>query len=268
MLEEKIKNTNLLIKNNEIGPNWKGHFPNLSFHYQINKEEQTNNLSKITNELTRDIWKLATTFYLIEYTRIQALKDKKLSSLFGSFTTLDIEYSHIVIRSLFDNLALLISATATKKGQLPDSYSDLSEFVNKKSIKFVELTNEPLYLLLKEYQTWFLSLKEIRDDIIHRNYNSMVFGNLEEDIYFWIKNRKDRNRIKETYPYYNLIRYNLHDVLSYSKYSGINFALTINLMEEISENIIEYSIKKELSYNTGLSSEGFGTALIWMNNVL
>ncbi len=268
MLEKKIENLNELIINEEIGPNWHGYYPSLAFYYQnteINPKKK--HLAKITNKLTRDIWKISSIFYKIEYIRLHTLKNKNSDSLFGSFITLDIEHFHIILRSLFDNLASMISATASKEKQLSDSFNQLIDRAKNKPNHFIKLTNIELHKTLLDYEDWFISLRTIRDDIAHRNFDSLVFGNQNEDIYFWIKNGNRNDSIKSSYPYYDLIRYNIHDVVSFTKYSGINFALLINLIEEISMNIMQRHNIQYSNLKTGISSAGFEIAKKWAKTV-
>lgn len=268
MLFHCIKKTNSIIKKSEIGTTWFGAYPNLTISLP-NNSSITNwkTLFKISNNITRDIWNISTICYRIEFNRLKSLSDQELNSLFSSFTTLDIEHFHTVFRSIFDNLAYLISTSAKKQNQIPETFNDLLQFMDKKSNKFISLTNENLIKILKKYDEWFLSLREIRNGLIHEAHYSLVFGNQEEDIHFWIRNEKQYDKIKHSFPYFDQIKYNSNNVLSFSKYAGINFALLINLIEEISENIINYDNEIKITEFGGISSTGFKTILAWMNTV-
>lgn len=92
------------------------------------------------------------------------------------FGASDIVAFHILLRSLFDSVALAINRTAPKRGVTPTSFADLRKALMPGSEKEAR-TQESLGELAVPVRTcsWFEDLRQVRDDLVHHEAQTLLF---------------------------------------------------------------------------------------------
>jgi hypothetical protein len=81
------------------------------------------------------------------------------------FSGCDVEHFYIVVRSLFDDLSLLCSKMAVKKGECPETFNDLFRWCTNGS-RADRILGEDLAATIRTC-AWFEQIRETRDGIVH-----------------------------------------------------------------------------------------------------
>ena len=98
-----------------------------------------------------------------------------------SYTQLDVEFFIIQLRSIMDYSVAVIDEFAPKKGQLPESFNKLRAGIDKYAVK-LPVGVEPLV----RGAHWFDDMRAIRDGLIHRGAQSLVFDGAPDEYLFQV----------------------------------------------------------------------------------
>lgn len=94
------------------------------------------------------------------------------------FATLDVEHFYVALRSLFDHLAGVCDAVATKKNQCPTSFSTLWLWCGEMPERAERLLGADLVSLVRACD-WFESARDTRDGIVHFGALTLAFPSFE-----------------------------------------------------------------------------------------
>ncbi len=142
------------------------------FNYSITKpfkkSKEIDLLKSATFGISMDLNQLSTVLHRIYAITQQA--HSTYSTENALFLSSDIEYAYILLRAIYDSIAIIIKNTTNSKNKTPDSYHDL--------IKAVKKENCPLESEIKktilESEPHFKKVRDSRNHIIHYNKDPMV----------------------------------------------------------------------------------------------
>ncbi len=144
------------------------------------------------NGIIRDIVNLSVLLERMELvyqnTHTNLLKDKDML-----WISCDIETYFMLLRSIADSLAIIICKSSRFSGQVPASFNKLKECILKHQDR---IEKEFYNLFVNDDVSWFDELKDIRDNIIHHNANTIIYKN--QNSYYFSINLGGKNIIKST----------------------------------------------------------------------
>ena len=265
MIKSSLKSLKKCIKLRNKIAYYEGFFTDLNMLPALtNNSELERSIKRLCGNILHDIWNLTTIIERLEDTRIRSINDSSYRDLWSKYAQLDIEHFHFEIRSIMDYLSLIINISSNKANQLPESYNGLTDFALKNSQKGIKLYGEEIHNLLIKFSKWFIFQRKIRDDIIHRGFECLVFGNPSEGILFMINNIKFKKSIDNDYLFFNEIVFNKNGVLSFEKYAVINISVVVYLLENISEILLRKFNYNSKTRKTRITSNGFKILLKWV----
>lgn len=144
-------------------------------------------------------------------------------------TNLDIEYFFIVTRSAMDGISQLIGAISNKSDQLPNSYNELKNKLNK----YASRMNPRIYSLVKN-DPWFEIIKSLRDSFIHAD-NRLISSALNGDRATFTTEKRD-DYLKERIPPALWLNENL---IAFEYLAAAIVAHLIYLVETIADSCVE-----------------------------
>lgn len=223
-------------------------FHSLSLDLKIfgNNEQKIlgNSVDSISKTIIADFWNIGFILQRIDVIRSLAIKDNNWSDFWRISTANDIDYFHIKIRSILDNVALLVKHTSNKKGQLPDSFNDLFTKIDKFKNK---LDKEIVAIILDN--NWYSSARDVRDKLVHYNASTLVFGSPSDGTHFQTYCKSFNAMIKDRVIMVN------ENVVDFEKYGALVLINLIVLLEKVSNRFYELQGMVN-SKNSFLSSPG------------
>ena len=91
------------------------------------------------------------------------------------FASSDVDSFLLTMRSLFDHLGSVVQLAATKPGSVPpSSFRALREWCLKGPDRADELLGAEIAAAVRECD-WFMQLRDLRDDLVHRDAETIVF---------------------------------------------------------------------------------------------
>jgi len=146
-------------------------------------------IAQALNHIVWDLWNLGALIARLEWTDEIAQKGDLDVEVWRHFCSLDIEHFHIELRSVLDYAAMCIAASANQLGTVPqDSMNDLLKWLQKNPGNLARL-GEDLAALLDNNLPSFPDIKKIRDEIVHRGGNTLVFEKPGAGILYQVHSR-------------------------------------------------------------------------------
>lgn len=112
-----------------------------------------------------------------EWQKRSALDGHLNDTLWFFFSALDVEHYYIVLRSLFDHIANVCAAVASRHDQVPRSFHDLLQWSAHRPRADRILGADLVELLLS--CTWFDDIRKTRDGIVHFGAMTLSFPSVE-----------------------------------------------------------------------------------------
>ncbi len=122
---------------------------------------------------TRHFGHLATLIHKIAWLAERRAAGELDDGMWMYFCGSDILTFHIIMRSLFDEVSAMASRLAARKGTVPESFDGLKKWLSKNARNKSELGLE----LAEAVGScdWFEEMREVRDDLVHRSAQTIVF---------------------------------------------------------------------------------------------
>lgn len=197
-------------------------------------EKVSNKIDAITKNIIDDFWNTGFVLLRIELTTNNARTNSKMVEFWRMSTSNDVDYMHILIRSMLDNIAELVKFSSPKPGTLPPSFNKLYTGINRYS---KSLDNEIIAIIKRN--EWFVSAKEIRDEIVHRNGRTFVFGTPDQELTFQTYSNKFNKMINNKEQAAN------ENIIYFEKYASKIIANLIKLLEDITNRLYSlYDVKR------------------------
>jgi hypothetical protein len=137
------------------------------------------------------LWNILTVCDRLEWANRRCRSDQRIASVWDYYAEADIEYWHIQMRTLLDHLAKLINGLANRSNQRSDSFSYLYHGVNnpeseEEAQRFAQELGTD-WLVLMRGATWYPTLRDVRNEVVHRGGQTMVFLPPSDGILFRVQ---------------------------------------------------------------------------------
>lgn len=177
------------------------------------------------NHAERDWWTLLTLLTKLEWMKDCHREDDLDDGLWMSYAATEIDFFHVRFRSMLDHLADLLGRCATKPATVPHRFNDLKKFLKNPAKKplFGPLSDEVLALI--DDAQWADDVRDVRDDIVHRGADTLVFPD-EAEILFQVHQRERRLVLLEG------IMHN-ENVVDFRKYAALTLGLLMTWRERV-----------------------------------
>jgi hypothetical protein len=124
-------------------------------------------------------------------------------------------------------VAQIIKETGNKPGQIPDSFRELQQWLNKNPGNRARLGEELAKVV--ESVDWFPDVQRLRDSIIHSGAFTLVFLNPEEGILFQTYANSVKPFIADEVVMYN------RNVIDFQLYSALYLCRLFLLLDELAK---------------------------------
>lgn len=210
--------------------------------------------SKAINNIHHDLWNAAAIVHRISWMRTMVKKEVLDVGRWRSYSQLDIEHYFIQLRSIFDYLAVCISASATKKGQLPKSFRALKNSISRHQKKI-----HPDIVAMISTADWFDEIRDVRDGLIHEGAQTLIFDDETDSILFQVHPASGvRSMISKKHMMYN------DNVAYFDRFAAWSFSHALTAIDCVGVAISE---EKQFSNSVGPSRsycDGFLTLKNWI----
>ncbi|WP_445664401.1 hypothetical protein [Fodinibius sp. AD559] len=186
-------------------------------------------INKNINYIITESWNILTVIYRIEWTKEQLEKGNINESHYTSFLTVDINYFHICLRSIFDYLAQIVRELSENSGQVSESFNKIQNWLNKKGSNKDRLGRELANFVMD--CDWFKDIRGIRDAIVHQGSESLIFVNEEKILFQVINGLQNQLYVPEIMQDGKTVDFRL--------YAGIYISFLFDYLEDLAELIIE-----------------------------
>jgi hypothetical protein len=178
-----------------------------------------------------------------------------------SFAATDIVTFHVLIRSLFDELASLASGVAPQGGVNRDSFAKLRTWL-RTGPDNVHKLGEDLANVILDCE-WFESLRRVRDDLVHHGAQTFVFpepGRILFQIHLGPSALVQMPKA---------VMFN-ESVVDFTTYSALTMARLMVFLDAFSEVVFTMSDDVRSVRNAGVGSihPGLGILAFWLQDLL
>jgi hypothetical protein len=241
---------------------------------QTNQVELSKSKSMVFSAISHHLCNILFLCDRLEWFKKSTIQDESMKEAWGRNCSLDIECIFSQYRSLCDQFVRLIHEFQIDKESSFNSgknksFSKLYKHFNNPKSKIDE-NSDILYKLLKSnnliyqedkpLQKWFGHMRATRDDIIHSNAQTFVFGNPNDGILFQVF----KGPLKKEIPRLDHITYNEH-VLFFEKYFSLQFSNLILFAEALASLIgNNHNLKLE---EQGSHINGCTVIFTWMKKL-
>lgn len=173
----------------------------------------------------RDWWTLLTLLTKLEWMKECHRDDDLDDGLWMAYAATEIDFFHVRFRSMLDHLADLLGRCATKPATVPHTFNDLKKFLKNpaKNPRFGPLRNDVLALI--DDAQWVEEMRDVRDDIVHRGADTLVFPD-EDDILFQVHQRERRLVLLEG------VMHN-ENLVDFRRYAALTLGLLMTWRERV-----------------------------------
>lgn len=184
--------------------------------------EEFRRLANYFRYIHQDVWNIETIAFRMEWQK-GLISRGELDALWGSqFAACDIDLFHIQYRSLFDHIAKIVGMLSGRPETMPDSFRKLRNWVSENSSRIAE---DLARLVISCH--WFSDMREVRDAIVHRDGQTLVFP--EEGRILFQVHEGFRNKVNIPEIMFN------ENIVDFELYAGLLAGYLIAYLEEIAE---------------------------------
>ncbi len=156
------------------------------------------------------------------------------AALWRSFMALAIKDFHIDMSSLMDSLApVIIQAEGKLKSKDQSSLPGWPDIQNGTKRSYRTNLSDELQAVIDTADTWWVSIKKVRDLLTHRDHDKIIFGNSEDGLLFQVYDPKRRPQILLPMVIYRKSK----NVVDFDLYSAFLFAQVILLLDDLGKII-------------------------------
>ena len=214
-------------------------------------------VAKAINNIHHDLWNAAAIAHRIFWMRGMVRQGSLDMGHWRSYSQLDIEHYFVQLRSIFDYLAMCISASAVKKGQLPPSFRALKNSISKYQGKI-----HPDIVLMVSTADWFDEIRAIRDGLVHEGAQPLIFDDETDSILFQVHPASGlNNMISKKYMMHN------DNVAFFDRFAAWSFSHALTAIDCVGVAISEGKRSHNGLGSSRSYSPGFITLKDWMLNL-
>jgi len=197
----------------------------------------------------------------LDWMRTEATSNAHIRGVWTSYASVDIELWHADFRSLLDHISSVMCRLADRKGQVPPSFTRLHERAKKPAPDFVKKLGVDWVKLLQTAR-WYPRILWVRDELLHRGGQSLVFEKPSDGILFQVlAGSTFKMSITEPGLMFN------PNVVYFERYAAYFVAHLLLFLEEFS--LIAYRRLKIIPSVEGANIHfGFGTLMSWIDSTL
>ena len=213
-----------------------------------------------------NLWNILTVCDRLEWMNRQCRRDQRAASVWTYYAEADIEYWHIQMRTLLDHLAKVISRLAHRSEQVPISFSRLYQRVgNPKSEaearKFADKLGAD-WLAVMRSATWYPTLRNVREELVHWGGQTMVFLPPSDGILFQVHKGVSFKSAIDVEP----LMLN-HNVVFFDRYAAFFLSSALLFLEDFA--VTAYARLGLEPYLNGMMRHfGFGTVMRWIDSTI
>ena len=199
--------------------------PNIIFgnHNTFCKQEKNKlGFARNLRFIEQDLWNIATLIERLEWMRNAGDSIEHINNTWHRYAKLDIEFFHVEMRSAMDYAANAIGYAVGMAGKFPGSFRKLQERIHENNYNIPEEVKN-----LISNAVWFRDIRNVRDDLVHKEANSMIFGNRYEGILFQVTKNETRNIISNPSLMFN------PQVVRFEYYAAHYFCHLIVFLESV-----------------------------------
>ncbi len=197
--------------------------------------------------------------FKLEWIRSHAQNNDSFKPLWFQFATADIDYFHVEFRSIFDYVAQIIRDTGNKPGQIPDSFRELQQWLNKNPGNRARVGEELAEVV--ESVDWFPDIQNLRDSMIHKGAFTLVFLDPEEGILFQSLGNSLKPLIRNEIVMHN------KNVVDFQLYSAFYLCRLFLFLEELAKAIRSKLSIKKINQQAKSYSPGFKLVISWLDRL-
>ena len=156
------------------------------------------------------------------------------AALWRSFMALTIKDFHIDMSSLMDSLApVIIQAEGKLKSKDQSSLPGWSDIQKNSKSSYRTYLSDELQAVIDTADTWWVSIKKVRNLLTHRDHDKIIFGNSNDGLLFQVYDPKRLPQILLPMVMYKKSK----NVVVFDLYSAFLFAQVILLLDDIGKII-------------------------------
>jgi hypothetical protein len=190
--------------------------------------------------------------------------DQRIASVWDYYAEADIEYWHVQAQTLLDHVRNIISRLANRSGHLPPSFSKLYEGVHNpkseaESQEFADKLGADWVALIRS-ATWYPTLRDVRQELVHRGGRTMVFVPPSDGILFQVQKGASFKRVVDVEPL--MLDGN---VVFFDRYAAFFVSNTLVFLEDFAAKAYA-RLGLEPHLNGMMRHFGFGTVMRWIDS--
>lgn len=216
-----------------------------------NKEETALSIHKTLRHINNDVWNICTIASRIEWFRRIAQENQwteKNPFLWSLYTGLDIELFFIEVRSILDYTAIALKDMSQKPAQVKvGSFREMYQWLEKNPGNKERLGQEASNVI--QSAAWYKEIRQLRDDMIHRGFDTVVFGSPRDGVLFQVLSGLEGKVHMEA------LMWN-ENVVDFQLYVGLYFARIYALLNKLGTLILNKYQKSECLAEVTASHSG------------
>lgn len=204
-----------------------------------------------------DLWQTAVIVSRLHWLRDMALRQTLHQNLWRLYSSVDIEAMMTQMRSIMDYSAEVIDSFAPKPKQLPTSFRKLRESLGDYASR-LPAGVEPI---VRE-AAWFDTVRAVRDALVHKGAEPLVFASASEGILFQIHIGAEDGMVRHPALMYN------DNVVDFRRFAAWTFSGLLFYLDQLGHVL---RTRFEPPANTGPSSSycpGLSVLRDWMSGLL
>ena len=227
----------------------------LGVNFLVNLKSEHREISRAIRSLQHDLWQVSALTSRLTWMREMLVDGQLHEASWRSYCHLDIEQFYVQLRSALDYLAVVISESAPKKGQLPRSFTGLRNYAQKHPNRL-----DPEIRTIICGSDWFDDLRTIRDSLVHEGAEPMVFSGKDDWLLFQVHGENLKNLVTTPFMLHN------ENVAYFQRFAAWSFAHTIFTLDQVGAHISR-KYKHEIAVGPAKSYD-FSILRLWLNDLL
>lgn len=211
--------------------------------------------------IQQDIFNLETLLDRLEWQRQLWKNDEISDGRWQSFTTADIDMFHVEFRSIFDYIAQLLQSISDTPGSVPTgvSFEKLTNWTNKSESNVARIGKDISDLV--QQAGWFKELKHVRDQVVHRGGETLVFFE-KPRILFQVHDIGLKGLIDFSEVAYN------QNVIDFELYAAVFYGYLVTFLEDVATTVFKRLKLERPIGSTRHFNGGIKVAKSWLENAV
>jgi len=224
----------------------------------LNRGSSCRHINNGVHNIGDALWDIETTIYRLEWQKQLYFNKDLADSQWFIFSKADIRLFHIELRSLMDNIGLVIKNICPSKNKPKDSFDDLrkkrDDYLQKK------MMSKETYDLLERAE-WFDGFRAIRDAIVHEGANVVSFGIKKGEPVIWAIYKGNFTNAIKISPFV----VNENGVMNFERYAAYHMSRVYAMLNSFGEILYKTTgINRTQKRSAARSHGGISVLHGWM----